>query len=165
MPVKRIADMFGYFVLSCLSIMVRSSTRGKSGPSRWKDGGRGQTKALKRDRERVRGEGQGGEGATWERRWMVKTQWSVNATWEWVRVCFCLGSVCVRVCVCLQRGGRVSLKSEVSVCVCLSDTSCSIGVQEMLLIFFKAFVFKLRAKNIRFNSKIRLCASAWWEPR
>lgn len=44
---KRKADVFGYFVLSRLSIMVRSSTRGKSGPSRWKDGGRGQTKALK----------------------------------------------------------------------------------------------------------------------
>lgn len=36
---KEIADMFGYFVLSCLGIMVRSSTRGqiraKSVKGRW----------------------------------------------------------------------------------------------------------------------------------
>ena len=123
-PDKRIADVFGYFcaILSRYNgaIEHKGQIRAKSVKGRWQ---RANKSPEKRQRERARervsegwGPGSGGEGgATWERRWMVKTQWSVNATWESVRVCVFVWAECVCVCVCLQRGGGVSLRSEMIV--------------------------------------------------
>lgn len=157
---KRKADVFGYFVLSCLGIMVwwsTRSTRGQIGAKLVKGRWQRANKSSEKRRRELRGEGRGGEpgdlGETMngENSLKCKRNLCVCVCWS-----VCLGSMCL-----YGDGGGVSLKSGVR--VCLTDTSCwgqhfyffnTLGVWGICLTFVNTwFCFMLRNRKLNISVK------------